>query len=69
MVGTLSRNEVHRVVIRNGQATHSEVLIRDLGRIRDLAVGPRGRVYLLLEHGQGSRLVSILPVATPKPSH
>lgn len=69
MVGTLSRNEVHRVVIRNGQATHSEVLIRDLGRIRDLAVGPKGRVYLLLEHGQGSRLVSILPVATPKPSH
>ncbi|MEE3327128.1 MAG: PQQ-dependent sugar dehydrogenase [Myxococcota bacterium] len=62
LVGTLSRNEVHRVVIQDGEAIHSEVLIRDLGRIRDLAVGPKGHVYLLLEHGQGSRIVELLPV-------
>ena len=68
MLGTLSRNEVHRVVIRNGEAVHSEILIRDLGRIRDLAVGPTGQIYLLLEHGQGSRLVEIRPVVKPAPS-
>ena len=69
MLGTLSRNEVHRVVIRNGEATHSEVLIRDLGRIRDLAVGPSGRVYLLLEHGQGSRLVGLFPIRNGGAAH
>lgn len=67
LVGTLSRNEVHRVVIEDGQPIHSEILIRDLGRVRDLAVGPKGRVYLLLEHAQGSRVVRIRPLSPPPP--
>ena len=67
-LGTLSRNEVHRIEIKDGHAVHSEVLIRDLGRIRDLAVGPKGHIYLLIEHGQGSRIVELEPFEATAPS-
>jgi len=61
LVGSLSRNEVERLVVENGSAVHREVLVRDIGRVRDLAVGSDGFVYLLLEHSQGSRLVRLVP--------
>ncbi len=34
---------------------------RDIGRVRDLAVGEDGLVYLLLEHAKGSRIVRLVP--------
>jgi len=61
LVGSLSRNEVLRLIVENGGATHQEILVRDIGRVRDLAVGSDGFVYLLLEHDKGSRLVRLVP--------
>jgi len=61
LMGTLSRSELYRLVIEDGYAVHSEILAQDLGGVRDVSVGPEGWVYLLLEHGKGSRLVRLVP--------
>jgi glucose/arabinose dehydrogenase len=39
----------------------NEVLIKGLARIRDVATGPDGLIYLLLEHASGSRIVRLVP--------
>jgi aldose sugar dehydrogenase len=36
------------VVIANGKVTEQEVLLQDIGRVRDVATGPAGALYLLL---------------------
>ena len=61
LVGSLSRNEVQRLVLDDQRVRHSETLVRDIGRVRDLAVGEDGLVYLLLEHAKGSRIVRLVP--------
>jgi len=38
-------------------------LIRDLGRFRDVAVGPSGDVVLILEHSAGSQVLRVTPAA------
>lgn len=47
--------------VKGGQVVHRELLLGDLGRIRDVAVGFDGLVYLLLEHAAGSRIVRLVP--------
>lgn len=47
-----------------GAVVHTEMLIKDLSRTRDVALGPSGELYLLLEHDSGGRIVRLVP-ATP----
>jgi glucose/arabinose dehydrogenase len=63
LVGSLKATELYRMVIRGNQVVHRELLLKGLGRIRDVAVGPDGLVYLLLEHASGGRIVRLVPVA------
>jgi hypothetical protein len=43
-----------------------EEVLPDVGRIRDMRVGPEGFFYLLLEHPD--RIVRVVP-AQPDPAH
>ena len=61
MVRTLRASDLNRVKARGGQVVHIETLLQDLARIRDVAVGPPGRLYLLLEHASGAKIVRMLP--------
>jgi glucose/arabinose dehydrogenase len=61
IVGTLRATDLLRVEIHDGRAVHVETLLKDLARIRDIALGPAGEVYLLLENAAGSRIVRLLP--------
>ena len=61
LLGSLKATELYRVRIRAGQHVETEVLIKDLARIRDIEVGPQGLVYLLLEHEAGSQIVRLVP--------
>ena len=61
LVGSLKATELYRVVLDGDKATHVETLLTGLGRIRDVAVGPDGFVYLLLEHASGGRIVRLVP--------
>ncbi|HEY8120387.1 MAG TPA: PQQ-dependent sugar dehydrogenase [Myxococcota bacterium] len=62
IVGSLKATELYRFVIDGDQLVHSETLLTDLARIRDVAVGPHGELYLLLEHASGARIVRLVPV-------
>ena len=46
--GGLSSQQLNRIVIRDGKVVLDEVLLRGLGRIRDVGSGPDGLVYLVL---------------------
>lgn len=63
LVGTLKATELYRFVVEDDRVVHTETLLRGLGRIRDVETGADGSVYLLLEHGAGSRIVRLVPEA------
>ena len=61
LVGTLKATELYRMEIKGDQVVHRELLLTGLGRIRDIAVGPDGLVYLLLEHASSGRIIRLVP--------
>lgn len=61
LVGSLKFQYLARLEIRNTRVVHEERLLSgELGRIRDVRVGPDGFVYLLTDAGNG-RLVRLTP--------
>jgi glucose/arabinose dehydrogenase len=60
LVTALAGQQLRRVEIRRGQVTRQEVLLRGYGRIRDVAVGPDGLVYLAMN--DPGRIVRLSPV-------
>jgi glucose/arabinose dehydrogenase len=61
LVGSLKATELYRFVIEDDTLVHSELLIDNLARIRDIESGPDGTIYLLLEHDSGSQIVRMVP--------
>ncbi|MGI9328042.1 MAG: PQQ-dependent sugar dehydrogenase [Pseudomonadales bacterium] len=61
LVGSLKATELYRVSIKDDKHVATEVLLKDLARIRDIEVGADGLVYLLLEHEAGSQIVRLVP--------
>ena len=61
IVGSLKATELYRYVIDGSNHVHSEILLKDLARIRDVESGPDGTIYLLLEHASGGRIVRLVP--------
>ena len=62
-VGGLASEQVHRLVIEEGEVVHEEIILKNEGRVRDVASGPDGRLYLVLNGGpsSGSRIVRLNP--------
>ena len=46
-----------RLEIRDNQVVHQEMLLENVARVRDVAVGPKGQLYVLLDrlHYTGGR--------------
>jgi glucose/arabinose dehydrogenase len=61
ILGTLRATDLLRLEMHDGKVVHQEVLLRDLARFRDIAVGRKGEIYLLLENAAGSRIVRLVP--------
>ena len=61
IVGTLRATDLLRLEIRDNRVIHTEVLLKDLARFRDIEVGPKGELYVLLENTAGSRIVRLVP--------
>ncbi len=61
LIGSLKATELYRVVIDDQQHVSTEILLKDLARIRDVETGPDGLIYLLLEHESGSQIVRMVP--------
>ena len=62
LAGSLKATELYRFVIENDKLTHTEVVLKNLARIRDIEVGEDGLIYLLLEHESGSQIVRLIPL-------
>jgi glucose/arabinose dehydrogenase/cytochrome c553 len=65
LVGSLKATELYRIVVDDDRFTYSEVLLKQLARIRDIEVGADGSVYLLLEHAGGGQIVRLVRVNPP----
>ena len=61
LIGSLLRQELLRVVIRQQQAVVQELLLRDVGRIRAITTGSNGDIYLALELKQQGLVVRLSP--------
>jgi glucose/arabinose dehydrogenase len=61
LVGSLKATELYRITVDGTNVRKAETLLSGLGRIRDVEADADGRVYLLLEHDSGGRVVRLLP--------
>jgi glucose/arabinose dehydrogenase len=54
-IGALAHQHIRRVVLDGNEVVQQEELLRDdLGRIRDVRVGPDGFLYALTDEAEGS---------------
>jgi glucose/arabinose dehydrogenase len=61
IVGTLRATDLLRMEITDNKVSHTEILLQDLARFRDIEMGPAGELYLLLENASGSLIIRLLP--------
>ena len=61
LVGSLKGSDLYRFRMQDGAVAERETVIEDLARIRDIEVGPSGRIFILLEHEAGSLIVRMDP--------
>jgi glucose/arabinose dehydrogenase len=62
IVGTLRATDLLRLEVKDNQVVHTEVLLEDLARFRDIETGPNGEIYILLEHKTESQIIQLVPV-------
>jgi aldose sugar dehydrogenase len=64
LAGGLALEELHRVVIAPDGSARPELLLKGLGRVRDVRVGPDGFIYVVLNQRreQLGRIVRLRPV-------
>ena len=48
IVGSLAFEEIRRLVIENNSVVSQEMILKGIGRVRDLKFGPDGNLYVLL---------------------
>lgn len=60
IVGTLRATDLLRMEVVENQVMRTEILLKDLARFRDIALGPEGEIYLLLENAGGLRIVRLV---------
>jgi glucose/arabinose dehydrogenase len=63
LAGGMAAEEVHLLTVENNSITADEVIVKDQGRVRDVASGPDGFIYLLLSDGspRKGRVARLVP--------
>jgi glucose/arabinose dehydrogenase len=59
LAGGLAQQEVRRIRVTDGKVVAQEIILKNIGRVRDVAVGPDGLVYVILN--DPDRLVRLAP--------
>jgi glucose/arabinose dehydrogenase len=59
LLGSLAFQELRRLELTGEKVTHQEVLFKDVGRLRDMVVGPDGYVYVAFN--QPDRIARLVP--------
>ena len=61
LIGSLREQHVDRLVLKDGKVVGEERLFTDIGgRVRDVAVGPDGAIYVLTDEDDG-KLIKVTP--------
>jgi Glucose/sorbosone dehydrogenases len=60
LAGGLASQELHLLGIKDDAVISDEILLKDVGRVRDVASGPDGMIYLVLNGPD--RIVRMEPV-------
>ncbi len=60
LVGGLASQELHRLVLESDQLVENEIILKNEGRVRDVASGPDGFIYVVLNGPD--RIARIVPV-------
>lgn len=47
-VGSLAKKQLHRIRLQNGKVIEDEIILKGLGRIRDVVTAPNGDIYLTI---------------------
>lgn len=61
LAGTLRATDLLRMEVVDNEVVHTEKLISDLARFRDIETGPNGELFILLEHATGGQIIRLLP--------
>ncbi len=63
LVGGMASEELHLLAIEEGKVTGDDIILKGRGRVRDVASGPDGYIYLLLTEGtpRKGRIVRMIP--------
>ena len=59
LVGALAQQEIRRVRIEGKKVVSQEIIFKNVGRVRDVAMGPDGLIYVILNGPD--RLVRLMP--------
>jgi glucose/arabinose dehydrogenase len=59
LVGALSQQEIRRVRILGKKVVSQEIILKNIGRVRDVATGPDGFIYVLLNGPD--RVIRLVP--------
>lgn len=62
-VGSLAKKQLHRLRIANGKVVEDEIILKGLGRIRDVVTAPNGEIYLTINdrNANHSKIIAIAP--------
>ena len=66
LVATLASNDLLRVTTDKDEIINTEIIVKNIGRIRDVEPGWKGEIYLLLEHSTGSTIIIMQQADQPK---
>jgi aldose sugar dehydrogenase len=61
LVGALAQQEIRRLRIVDHKVVSQEIILKNIGRVRDVATGPDGLIYILLNGPD--RLVRMVPAS------
>jgi len=64
IAGTLRATDLLRMEVVNNKVVHTETLLEDLARFRDIEIGPGGELYVLFENAAGSQIIRLVPVSS-----
>ncbi|MEQ9443568.1 MAG: PQQ-dependent sugar dehydrogenase [Cyclobacteriaceae bacterium] len=59
LVGALAYEELRRLVIENKEVVRQEMILKGVGRVRDIVFGPEGALYILLN--QPDKILRLIP--------
>jgi glucose/arabinose dehydrogenase len=62
IAGTLRATDLLRMKVVDNEVVHTEILLENLARFRDIEIGPSGELFVLLEHASGSLVIRLVPV-------